>query len=960
MDETAEKVSTAGEDAGKVPESPKPMAFTIDFGGGKAVDTQRFKTLVEKYQSRHKRGQSLSKFEEAPSGVTMKRHPLTGNLPRKSSFHSEGYYSSDEKDKFRIQGARSTVLNSVISKGDLTLPLKNVTSDRIMTQSFPNRSFDLPSINSPEIELKDISSPELDDIISPISPLTITQSYVQDTKLKLSSCTTSALKFKLTKQHSSPEVESKRIVSPTKSFDTVSDTFVNAVDYDFEKADTISDAGTYTLDGDNYTEEQKARMSIDKFFNIEHVSDMKKTQEYIQSLQIHSDTDDTISSNKSTSSKTHKALRHQEYSDTDDTVSSNKSTSKTQQRCAEIDSDNIKTTSKSQQRCAQIDAETKPETPRKTLLTTQPTTVQSLAQKQHTNAENKSNAKKVFNKNKVMFPTVQKFHTSTEDSDQSGDQGVFTSVTASGVLSKGPERRGHARRSSLVQSEIFVEAYTGDTTIKQPYDNVKVIQTVSNSMRTEITSQQNDVTVQYRLRAHRDLSSAHKRRSLNLDETSKGDLNLEMDGYNKRVSNLPPTVGGLSGKNSPTKIPSPVHSLNRARSRNSLSSSQNLDFSDSSLETESYLKPTQNIISSLQARLSMDSDQDSDYEQHRNYAVALNNETKNLIKNKPMMHVRHNSFDDRNVKMPNKLEHFHQKNLQQGIDQTFKTCNQYPQINKTVHRIQNSPNNSPIRRSSSFSLKNQFDNQPKCLNTSQTNKDSNLGGVYSSPNFQQRNGSGVTVQRSASTANIKPNIEIRRSSITLEQKPNKPQYLDTTESSSDEDFDKTITKNKKDLTTTRYNRAFSLRRARLDDPAPPAPRCPNTPEMRRKFAPSERERTVSVDRKTAARAAPDVQSRYMNIASKSAKNSLPSAKPVETPKSAPKVTSRPPSSKPPVFSRTDTGRFSMRAPKPSSAAPKPMRRDQGNYFILSLCVSTKYINAKLKYLNCIMLNAFLD
>lgn len=914
MDETTEKVSAAAEDEGKVPESPKPMAFTIDFGGGKVVDTQRFKTLVEKYQSRHKRGQSLSKFEEAPSGVTTKKHPLTGNLPRKSSFHSEGYYSSDEKDRFRIQGARSSVLNSVISKGDLTLPLKNVTSDRIMTQSFPNRSFDLPSISSPEIELKDISSPELDDIISPVSPLTITQSFVQDSKLKLASCAASALKFKLTKQHSSPEVESKRLVSPTKSFDTVSDKFVNAVDYDFEKADTISDAGTYTLDGDNYTEEQKARMSIDKFFNIEHVSDMKKTQEYIQSLQIHSDTDDTISSNKSTSSKTHRTLCHQEYSDTDDTVSSNKSTSRTQQRCAQIDS------------VTQLD------TTRKT-LTTQPTTVQNLAQKEHSEeyeTKNINNAKKVFiNKNKVLYPTVQKFHTSTEDSDQSSDQGVFTSVTASGVLSKRHEKRGHIRRSSLVQSEIFVEAYTGDTTIKQPYDNVKVIQTVSNSMRTE-----NDVqVVQYRLRAHRDLSSAHKRRSLNLDETSnKSDLNLEMDGYNKRVSNLPPSVGGLSGKNSPTKIPSPVHTLNRARSRNSLSSSQNLDFSDSSLETESYLKPTQNIISSLQARLSMDSDQDSDYEQHRNYAVALNNETKNLIKNKPMMHVRHNSFDDRNVKMPNKLEHFHQKNLQQGIDQTFKTCNQYPQINKTVHRIQNSPNNSPIRRSSSFSLKNQFDNQPKCLNTSQTNKDSNLGGVYSSPNFQQRNGSAVTVQRSASTANIKPTIEIRRSSITLEQKPIKPQYLDTTESSSDEDFDKTITKNKKDLTTTRYNRAFSLRRARLDDPAPPAPRCPNTPEMRRKFAPSERERTVSVDRKTGARAAPEVQSRYMNIAAKATKNPPPPLKPAETPKSAPKVTSRPPSSKPPVFSRTDTGRFSMRTPKPSSAAPKPMRREQGKLF----------------------------
>lgn len=877
MDEATEKVSPNPEDA-KVPESPKPLAFTIDFGEGKTVDSQRYKNLVEKYQNRHRRGQSLSKFEDS-SSPSVKKHPLTGNLPRKSSFHSEGYFSSDEKvDKFKYQGARSTVLNTVISKGDLTLPLRNVASDR-MTQSFPSRNFDLPSINSPEIELKDVSSPEL-DLISPISPLNVGGNDVQSNKLKLNSTSlvSQACRLqKLAKQHSSPECESRMFTESQPTDSLAGETFVSGTDFDFEKSDTVSDAGTYTLDADNYTEEQKARMSIDREFNIEQVSVVKKTQEYIQSLHLRTDESVNHTVVRDTSPSEVQPVKHKS-------------------------SDIVHHTLAKEQIAQQVTL---------SQSTVQTATLQ-YAQKVRNISECETTGKitkKIFNK--ILYPSAKA--QSTEEPDQSADQGVFTSITASGVLSKRPEKQGHVRRSSLVQSEIFVEAYTGDTIIKQPYDNVKVIHTKSAIPRSE-TSQNGAPHA-------RDTSSTvvptQKRNSLILDDNSKVDVEPEPQVIHAgitvgRITTLPPAVGGISGKNSPTKIPSPVHAL-RPRSRNSLSS-QNLDLSDSSLETESYLKPTQNIISSLQARLSIDSDQDSDYD--KNYNVTLNNETKNLLKNKPM-HVRHNSFDDRNVKVQNKLEHFHSKNLQ-GIDQTLKSCNQYTQ-NKPVHRIQNSPNNSPIRRSSSFSLKNKFDTQPKCLNTAQTNKESNV--AYNSPNFQ-RNGS---VQRSASTASIKPTIEqLRRSSVSSDYKTNKPQYVDT-ESSSDEDFDKTLMKHKKDLTTTRYNRAFSLRRARLDT-EPPVPKCPNTPEMRRKFVPNEKsERTVSVDRKSGK--TPEVQSRYMNI-SKTTKPVQP--KPVELPKSIPKPTVKPPPNKPAIFSRTDTGRFSMRTPKPASAPPKLMRRDQGN------------------------------
>lgn len=52
------------------------------------------------------------------------------------------------------------------------------------------------------------------------------------------------------------------------------------------KSDTVSETGTYTLEGDNYSEEQKARMSIDNEFKLEKLTVEEKTVEYIKSLTI--------------------------------------------------------------------------------------------------------------------------------------------------------------------------------------------------------------------------------------------------------------------------------------------------------------------------------------------------------------------------------------------------------------------------------------------------------------------------------------------------------------------------------------------------------------------------------------------------------------------------------------------------------------------------------------------------
>lgn len=838
MDE--EEITTQTENDSNVPESPKPLAFTIDFGEGKTIDTERHKTLVEKYQRRHRRGQSLSKLEDNSVSVVVKKHPLTGNLPRKSSFQSEGYFSSDEKND-RCKNVR-TLANNFKLRDNLSLPLKNVTSDK-MTQSFPNYNYNLPSITSPDIELKDISSPEL-DLISPYSPKSIEKKTVVD-------------KIKITRQYSSPECESRHV--------EFEEEFIDGNDYDFDKSDTVSDTGTYTLDGENYSEEQKARMSIDREFKIEQISLQKKTADYIKSLSSNIITHQEDEAQVEICEHVTQHLQDVKINNGTEDKKSMYLQSPTQEFNKRI----LSTPQKTQRNTSYEVHQQKTKMLSPILSPTQNISITDNVQEDKEKMNNVETD--ILNKTftKILFPSPKAKN--GNGLEQCVDQGSIISVTSSGAFRPKNEVKSYKKKINLTQTEVQVEAYNPESIVHATF-------TINRPTSAKLTAN-----------------------IVHVGESIPNMNNTESHSNIGKIVNLPPAVGGVSGKISPTKIPSPVHTITRPRSRNSISAI-NVDLSSDNMDTESFLKPTQNYITTLQQKLSFDSDNENEY---------LNNDARNLIKQKPT-HARHNSFDDRSLKS-NKLEHFRNKNLL--IDQTYtNVLNQYTP-NK-VHKIQNSPNNSPIRRSSSFSTKNQINTQPKCSNL-ETNIPKELN-IKNSPNFT-RNTSNI--QRSASTANIKPNmLQFRRSSTSSDHTKIDRNLFADTESSSEEDFEKN--QKKKDITNTRYNRAFSLRRARLDTEPVAQPKCPNTPEMRRKFQPAER--AVSVDRKT-PRA--DIQSRYLLNITKN-RNS-PSPK-LETPnKIVPKNLTNT-TNKTQVFSRTDSGRFSCRTKPPvAQNIPKKSKKDMG-------------------------------
>ncbi|XP_023938317.2 uncharacterized protein LOC112046073 [Bicyclus anynana] len=284
---------------------PHPMAFTIDFGNSKQVDNRRLEELAKKSQARHQRVQSMSAGVSRPSPIQSQRPPLSAKLPRKAQgYNSEGYFSSDQEDsgvsgsvKLRNsplaqsvdrpnytspivsrpikspvndtllpkRTSKSPMVDSIMSRSDyiprqsLNLPLKSSNSSYIQnvhrTPSYGNLNCHKHVMadiidRSPEgVMLTDISSPEL-DILTP------------DNGLSTPEHSKSPLR-KSRAQSETPDLLFKKC--PLKSEPLYID--------DEDNESNHSSTGTYTIEGDNYTEEQKARMSIDRTLGLDLYSE---------------------------------------------------------------------------------------------------------------------------------------------------------------------------------------------------------------------------------------------------------------------------------------------------------------------------------------------------------------------------------------------------------------------------------------------------------------------------------------------------------------------------------------------------------------------------------------------------------------------------------------------------------------------------------------------------------------
>ncbi|XP_035790641.1 uncharacterized protein LOC118465978 isoform X2 [Anopheles albimanus] len=252
------------------------FAFTIDFGDGrKAVDSQRHEKMLERFQARHRRGESLSKLESASgarqTAVTassqqqQQRVPQSVNLPRRN--RATGVDSAEQQPmmemmvdvsggrpvavKLREKNQRSVGRDQVPGKRHSWSPRTSVNEPAGLTGTggVSNPREAAATGGTPKGASRAAGATTKGRFAPKSTTLALALEHQQAAGMKDSSCSSS--EFNAESMDSSGGIPC--LEAPLENFRTAPG-----------DGDEVSETGTYTLDGDNYTEEQKERMNIDR------------------------------------------------------------------------------------------------------------------------------------------------------------------------------------------------------------------------------------------------------------------------------------------------------------------------------------------------------------------------------------------------------------------------------------------------------------------------------------------------------------------------------------------------------------------------------------------------------------------------------------------------------------------------------------------------------------------------
>ncbi|XP_055904693.1 uncharacterized protein LOC129940399 isoform X2 [Eupeodes corollae] len=235
------------------------LAFTIDFGDDSVKDSSssvaaaaKYKSMVERFQNRHRRGASMSKLEGAEATPPSALEPPTPTAPPRSPRAPQEVAPAAAPD--------TTVKVKMRARDRSTSRVKDATK----RHSWSPRS---STTEPPQHHPTNHNHPR--PAIPHKTPNTVAPATTKKVKTKPSNLTL----------NSQPEPPRREKTASNKPFTPRSTAMQMALqkidflcpqppldDYHHNMAlnDNVSEAGTYTLDGDNYTEEQKDLMNIDK------------------------------------------------------------------------------------------------------------------------------------------------------------------------------------------------------------------------------------------------------------------------------------------------------------------------------------------------------------------------------------------------------------------------------------------------------------------------------------------------------------------------------------------------------------------------------------------------------------------------------------------------------------------------------------------------------------------------
>lgn len=243
------------------------FAFTIDFNDGKTVDNKKHKEIVERFQNRqqqqqqqrrHRRGVSLSKLDDA--------HKSTSSLNNSDLKTIVDDTAASQKPPLKQPKSKPECNENLAKKETINGIDTPKVKLRRKTQTSQMQKVENAKDSTKRHSWSPRSSSNFD---SPPQTVSSNQSTIpkspgfQPKSTAMQRAFESALDESVTINKST----AKQIVCTKKKVLSAVVTepleYVRSAD-DNASIGAVSDTGTYTLDGDNYTEEEKERMSIDR------------------------------------------------------------------------------------------------------------------------------------------------------------------------------------------------------------------------------------------------------------------------------------------------------------------------------------------------------------------------------------------------------------------------------------------------------------------------------------------------------------------------------------------------------------------------------------------------------------------------------------------------------------------------------------------------------------------------
>lgn len=247
-------------DGSPVQNKSSGFAFTIDFSEGKTIDKRKLKEMAQHFQNRqlhqqekrrHRRGVSLSKLEDCKSSSSLNNRE--GSL---TTLDDSGITSAMNKPPLKHRNTPSKIDHA---KNDrivgLQIPKTTTTAENKRHSWSPRSS--LSSKISPQKSNYQISSDKTLKYIENIASFQPKSTTLQRTL----DCSA----VPLTSKNCSSKKIHTNLVTESSAAHIVTTPLEYLRNSDDEGSLGDASQATYTLDGDNYTEEEKERMSIDKF-----------------------------------------------------------------------------------------------------------------------------------------------------------------------------------------------------------------------------------------------------------------------------------------------------------------------------------------------------------------------------------------------------------------------------------------------------------------------------------------------------------------------------------------------------------------------------------------------------------------------------------------------------------------------------------------------------------------------